>query len=135
MAWNKSNNYKIGYSEYAGNLASGYVGDIPVQSAEVGYFGDTIIKTTFINIYDKPAIPINVVNDPNYQFMGSVLIAQEKKLKNGYVYKMPTWSKSPLSSMNFPTGINISGHLYQPLLMKLCNAGINYDIEILGRVL
>ena len=56
MAWNKSNNYKIGYSEYAGNLTSGYVGDIPVQSPQVGYFGDTIIKTTFSRQNHRTAI-------------------------------------------------------------------------------
>jgi hypothetical protein len=134
MAWNKSNNYKVGYTEYAGSLASGFVGDIPVQSGQVGFNGGTVIRTTFINVYNKPAVPIDQAEIPYYQGKGSVLIAQQKRLSNGVVYNMPTWSTLPLASTNFPTGVTISGYLYQPFRMKICNGGINYTVELLGRI-
>lgn len=133
MAWNKSSNYKVGYSEYAGNLASGFVGDMPVQSG-VKINGRDAVKTAFINVYNKPAVPISVAGIPYWQGLGGVLIAEEKRLSNGFIYKMPTWSTLPLASTNFPTGVTISGYLYQPFRIRICNGGANYTVELLGRI-
>jgi hypothetical protein len=129
MAWYKSSNYKAGSS----NALSGFVGDMIVQS---GSFvdGQFVISSEYINVYNKPAVSIGAVGVPFYEGLGSVLIAQEQRLNNGGIYKMPTWSSKPLASTNFPTGVTISGYLYQPFRMKICNGGINYTVELLGRI-
>lgn len=133
MAWNKSNNDKTAYVDYAGNLVSGFVGFIPVQSGAL-FNNNTVMRTQFINIYGKPRVPESQARMPYYQGKGAVLIAAEQKLSNGYTYTMPIWSDVPLCSTNFPTGIQISGYLYQPIRMRICNGGINYTVDLLGRI-
>lgn len=129
MAWYKSSNYKVNTS----NPLSGFVGDLIVQSG-VTVDGQLLINSEYINVYNKPAVPIGAAGIPYYQGLGGVLIAEEKRLSNGGIFKMPTWSTLPLASTNFPTGITISGYLYQPFRMRICNGGINYTVELLGRI-
>ncbi len=129
MGWYKSSNYKAGSS----NALSGFVGDLIVQS---GSFvdGQLLINSEYINAYNKPAVPETLNNYPYYEGIGSFLTIKEQRLNNGGIYKMPTWSSKPLASTNFPTGVTISGYLYQPFRMKICNGGINYTVELLGRI-
>jgi len=128
MAWNKSSNYKVNSSK----LFSGSVGDLFVQSGAY-VDGTFVVDTEYINAYNKPAVPY-ALNYPYYEGLGAFLTIKEKILSNGGVYKMPVWSDKPLSSTNFISGIMISGYVYQPLRMQVCNGGINTVIEILGRV-
>lgn len=137
MAWNKSNNGKTAYVDYCGNLVSGYVGTLAVQSGTLfnGIDGQqTVIRTQFVNIHNKPAIPEFYRNQSYWQGLGSVLVVAQERLSNGYTYSMPMWSDKPFASMNFPTGITISGILYQPFRITVCNAGANRQLEFLGRL-
>ena len=131
MAWYKSSNYKVN-SNAGLVLDGGYIGDMFVQSG-VYVSGEFVLEVQRINAYNKTAVPA----DQDYHYyegMGSFLTIKEKTLSNGLTYKMPIWSNKPLCSKNFPTGVLISGFLYQPLRLQLCNGGINYTVELLGRV-
>jgi len=129
MGWYKSSNYKASSS----NALSGFVGDLIVQSG-VFIEGQLQVNSEYINVYNKPAIPLALAGIPYYQGMGSVLVAKQQMLSNGTIYNMPTWSTLPLASTNFPTGVTISGYLYQPFRMRICNGGANYTVELLGRI-
>jgi hypothetical protein len=132
MAWYKSSNYKVNSS--ALNLTDGFVGDMFVVSGSYNDEGVFTSNVQYVNAYNKPAVLSSQTQLPFYEGMGSVLTVKEKMLSNGYTYKMPVWSDKPLCSTNFPTGIVISGYLYQPFRLQLCNAGINYTVELLGRI-
>ena len=129
MAWYKSSNYKVNTS----NPLSGFVGDLIVQSG-VTVDGKLLINSEYINAYNKPAVPEVVNNSPYWEGLGAFLTIKEQRLSNGGIYKMPVWSNKPFSSTNFPTGITISGYVYQPFRMRICNGGINYTVELLGRI-
>lgn len=129
MGWYKSSNYKASSS----NALSGFVGDLIVQSG-VFIEGQLQVTSEYINAYNKPAVPEAVNNYPYWEGLGAFLTIKEQRLGNGSIYKMPVWSNKPFSSTNFPTGITISGYVYQPFRMKICNGGINYTVELLGRI-
>ncbi len=129
MGWYKSSNYKASSS----NPLSGFVGDLIVQSG-VFVDGQLLVNSEYINAYNKPAVPEALNNYPYYEGIGAFLTIKEQRLSNGSIYKMPVWSNKPLSSTNFPTGVTVSGYLYNPLRMHVCNGGINTVIEVLARI-
>jgi len=129
MGWYKSSNYKASSS----NPLSGFVGDLIVQSG-VSVDGQLLINSEYINAYNKPAVPRSVNQSSYWEGLGGFLTIKEQMLSNGFVYKMPTWSTLPIASTNFPTGVTISGYLYQPFRMRICNGGANYTVELLGRI-
>jgi hypothetical protein len=129
MGWYKSSNYKASSS----NPLSGFVGDLIVQSG-VSVDGQILMNSEYINAYNKPAVPRSVNQSPYWEGLGGFLTIKEQMLSNGFVYKMPTWSTLPIASTNFPTGVTISGYLYQPFRMRICNGGANYTVELLGRI-
>jgi len=129
MGWYKSSNYKASSS----SLLSGSVGDLIVQSG-VFVDGQLQVNSEYINAYYKPAVPEALNNYTYYEGLGAFLTIKEQRLSNGGIYKMPVWSNKPLSSTNFPTGVTVSGYLYNPLRMQVCNGGINTVIEVLARI-
>ena len=130
MAWNKSSNYKVDSSALLPE--GGFVGDMFLQS---GAFVDGVFQlgVEYVSAYDKPAVSYGQ-DIHYYEGMGAFLTIKERIFSNGFAYKMPAWSNKPLCSTNFPNGVMISGFVYTPLRLQLCNAGINYTVELLGRV-
>ena len=135
MAWYKSSNYKVN-SNAALALGEGFVGDLFVQSGayvDVDGGREFVLDVQYLNAHNKTAVTAAKDNH-YYEGMGSILTIKEKLFSNGLVYKMPVWSDKPLCSTNFPTGILISGYVYTPLRMQVCNGGINTVLEVLARI-